>query len=183
MRIAVITKNDEFYELLLQHNLLEGDVSFLKYKNVSEYKNCENIVILGSDVSETLDNQTNVIHVGKDIVRPYKILELFALIKQKAASVEYKIYGYSFNYKSKTLHKDKIKIDLTEKESDIIRLLIEVSPNIIDKKQLLDEVFGYGDGIDTHTLETHIYRLRKKVNIDNDFIITEQGGYKIIVET
>jgi DNA-binding response OmpR family regulator len=183
VQIAVITKNDEFFELLLQHNFSRENVSFVKYNAVSEYKNSANIVILASDISETIDNTANVIHIGKDIIRPYKIAELFALIKQKAVNVEYKIDGYLFNYKAKTLNKDNIKIDLTEKEADIIRLLIEASPEIIEKKQLLEEVFGYGGDIDTHTLETHIYRLRKKVNINNDFILNEKGGYKIIIET
>ena len=72
---------------------------------------------------------------------------------------------------------------LTDKEFLMIKLLIEARPKVLKKSELLEKIWGYSENIKTRTLETHIYRLRKKLShiLDNDkLIIYENGGYKII---
>ncbi len=81
-----------------------------------------------------------------------------------------------------TSHLDS-RIYLTDKEFLMVKLLIEASPKVLKKSELLKKIWGYSDNIKTRTLETHIYRLRKKLSpiLDNDkLIIYENGGYKII---
>jgi DNA-binding response OmpR family regulator len=73
-------------------------------------------------------------------------------------------------------------IKLTEKEVAVIRYLYNNTDRIVDKTELLREVWGYHPDASTHTIETHIYRLRQKVERDNTsapFILTEDGGYKL----
>ena len=72
-------------------------------------------------------------------------------------------------------------LNLTEKESAIIKYLLKKTGTVTPKAELLEEVWGYGDQISTHTLETHIYRLRQKVNYvdDQPFIVTKENGYQL----
>ena len=68
------------------------------------------------------------------------------------------------------------EVRLTEKETDILMFLYSFANQTVSKKQLLDEVWGYKDGVTTHTLETHLYYLRKKLG-DDKIISTEKDGY------
>jgi hypothetical protein len=73
-------------------------------------------------------------------------------------------------------------IRLTEKERDILCFLWMNKPNHVDRQSLLENVWGYVDGIETHTLETHIYRLRQKIEKDPSkpsFLITDEHGYRL----
>lgn len=73
-------------------------------------------------------------------------------------------------------------IKLTEKEVAIIRYLYKAQNKIVSKNELLQEVWGYSPDVTTHTIETHIYRLRQKVEHDDlsaQLIVTEDGGYKL----
>ena len=77
---------------------------------------------------------------------------------------------------------DKKKVDLTEKEVDILKCLIGSGKEIVDKDKLLKQVWNYSSDITTHTLETHIYRLRQKLEIDSSMprlIISKGGGFTI----
>lgn len=82
-----------------------------------------------------------------------------------------------------TPHGDKA-VKLTEKERDILLLLNSRAPENVSKDVLLDQVWGYGAQIETHTLETHIYRLRQKIEKDSsnpDFLITSDKGYTLAI--
>jgi len=75
------------------------------------------------------------------------------------------------------------KIRLTEKEAAIIKYLYRAGQRVITRDVLLEEVWGYNSGVTTHTLETHVYRLRQKIERDpshSEILVTESGGYKLI---
>ena len=75
------------------------------------------------------------------------------------------------------------KVRLTEKETAILRYLYRAGQRPVSREVLLQEVWGYNSGVTTHTLETHIYRLRQKVERDAStpsILVTEGGGYKLI---
>ena len=72
---------------------------------------------------------------------------------------------------------------LTEKETAILRYLYRSGQNPVSREVLLQEVWGYNSGVTTHTLETHIYRLRQKIEKDPAnaaLLVTEAGGYKLV---
>ena len=75
------------------------------------------------------------------------------------------------------------KVRLTEKETAILRYLYRAGQRPVSREVLLQEVWGYNSGVTTHTLETHIYRLRQKVERDAcapAILVTEGGGYKLM---
>ncbi len=74
-------------------------------------------------------------------------------------------------------------IRLTEKERDILLLLLDAAPNAVDRQEMLDRVWGYASGVETHTLETHIYRLRQKIEprpAKPSLLVTDGEGYRLI---
>ena len=91
------------------------------------------------------------------------------------------ISKYIINLNSRTITKDSKQLKLTEKEIDIILFLNEnKKPQSIEKLQ--NEVWGYSPDLETHTVETHVYRLRKKIKnsfSDSEFILSCDDGYMI----
>ena len=83
----------------------------------------------------------------------------------------------------KRLGRPPIKVRLTEKETAILRYLYRAGQRPVSRETLLQEVWGYNSGVTTHTLETHIYRLRQKFEKDAAtpaILVTEAGGYKLV---
>jgi DNA-binding response OmpR family regulator len=75
------------------------------------------------------------------------------------------------------------KIRLTEKETAILKFLYRAGDKPVAREVLLDEVWGYNAAVATHTLETHIYRLRQKIERDPSnatILVTEPGGYRLV---
>ena len=75
------------------------------------------------------------------------------------------------------------KIRLTEKETAILKYLYRAEQRAVGRETLLGEVWGYNAGVTTHTLETHVYRLRQKIEKDPakaQILITDAGGYKLV---
>ena len=91
------------------------------------------------------------------------------------------IKEYKLDKNEKKLVKDKNNIALTEKEIQLLELLL-INKKPISKNKILKEVWKYSTSADTHTVETHIYRLRKKFKTefgDDDFILNEKDGYTL----
>jgi DNA-binding response OmpR family regulator len=124
------------------------------------------------------------------VVKPFRFAVLLARIRtqlrQHEASEDavFAIGPYSFRPASKLLLNPKgSKIRLTEKETAILRYLYRAGQRPVSREILLQEVWGYNSGVTTHTLETHIYRLRQKVERDAAnpaILVTETGGYKLM---
>jgi DNA-binding response OmpR family regulator len=91
---------------------------------------------------------------------------------------------YTFRPSSKLLlNPDGSKVRLTEKETSILRYLYRAGQRPVSRETLLQEVWAYNSGVTTHTLETHIYRLRQKIEKDATaptILVTEAGGYKLM---
>ena len=96
---------------------------------------------------------------------------------------EIEIGPYSFNYLMKRLiTKTGIEIRLTEMETKILNFLYKSNGKLLKRDTLLTEVWGYKSEVMTHTLETHIYRLRKKIGancIGQNLLVSEPGGYRL----
>jgi DNA-binding response OmpR family regulator len=75
------------------------------------------------------------------------------------------------------------KVRLTEKETSILKYLYRAGDKVVGREVLLHEVWGYNPAVTTHTLETHIYRLRQKIELDPahaKLLVTESGGYRLV---
>ena len=106
------------------------------------------------------------------------------LIDQKNNSLSeiIKFEKFSYSFQLNTIYTGDNSLYLTDKENEIFKALIDNKKVPLGKKELLSKVWNYGDGIDTHTLETHIYTLRKKIKKKLNFsnlISHEETGYFI----
>lgn len=138
-----------------------------------------------SDVILGLDSGAN-----DYVVKPFRFAVLLARIRSQlrqhehSEDAQYKVGPYLFKPSSKMLVRDdNKKIRLTEKETAIIKFLYRAGEQSVGRETLLTDVWGYNAGVSTHTLETHIYRLRQKIEKDPahaEILITEGGGYKLI---
>src|SRR5512139_139168 len=124
------------------------------------------------------------------VTKPFRFAVLLARIRaqlrQHEASEDavFAIGPYTFRPSSKILlNQTGTKVRLTEKETAILRYLYRAGQKAVPRETLLQEVWGYNSGVTTHTLETHIYRLRQKVEKDAaapSILVTEAGGYKLM---
>ena len=123
------------------------------------------------------------------ITKPFKFLVLLARIRAQLRQHEqsedaiFTLGPYTFKPSIKILvTADAKKIRLTEKETNILKFLYGAIEDVVPRDILLHEVWGYNAGVTTHTLETHIYRLRQKIEPDPSkasILITENGGYRL----
>jgi DNA-binding response OmpR family regulator len=151
------------------------------------YKNLIIMLITHSDASN-VDNNLSI-EANEYITKPFKYTQLLKSIKlhllqfERTADTEYNLGSYLFKPNSKILEANgNESIRLTEKENDILKFLYQNLETIVSRETLLHEVWGYNSKVTTHTLETHIYRLRQKIEIDPAnacFLITETGGYRL----
>lgn len=123
------------------------------------------------------------------IVKPFRFAVLLARVRvqlrQHEASEDavLKVGQYTFRPGAKLLVDAKgSRLKLTEKETAILRFLYRAEDQVVPRETLLAEVWGYNAAVTTHTLETHIYRLRQKIEEDPSnarILVTEPGGYKL----
>jgi DNA-binding response OmpR family regulator len=123
------------------------------------------------------------------LTKPFRFAVLLAHIRAQLRSHEasedavFRIGPYEFRPAAKLLVDDKgKKVRLTEKETNILKYLYRAGAKAIPREELLTEVWGYNAGVTTHTLETHVYRLRQKIEPDPGqarLLITEAGGYRL----
>ncbi|MGA1801886.1 response regulator transcription factor [Rhizobium sp. HT1-10] len=124
------------------------------------------------------------------VTKPFRFAVLLARIRaqlrqhEQSEDATFTVGRYLFKPSQKLLTtEDGQKIRLTEKEAAIIRYLYRAEQKVVTRDILLEEVWGYNSGVTTHTLETHVYRLRQKIERDPsnaEILVTENGGYKII---
>jgi len=123
------------------------------------------------------------------VTKPFRFGELLARIQsqlrqyEQSADAIFKIGIYQFKPGQKLLlDQQGTKIHLTEKEAAIIKYLYRAEGAVVSRETLLEEVWGYNSGVTTHTLETHVYRLRQKIEknpAQARLLITDSGGYRL----
>lgn len=125
------------------------------------------------------------------VTKPFKLgvllARLWAHIRQHERSDDavFTIGPYTFQPANKLLmhEEDQKKVRLTDKETAILKYLYRAGDKPVARDKLLDEVWGYNAAVTTHTLETHVYRLRQKIEADPSsakLLVTEAGGYKLV---
>jgi len=184
------------------YNILDEVKHLFKF-NVSSYKDSDSVEkeleinnqnILNSVI--IVKNENNILFKNEKINRnnilvindlPLKVEKIIEKINIKLIKQKYNsqsnlvIKDYFLDLNSRIISKNKIKLKLTEREIDII-LFLDHSKIPKTVEQFQNDVWGYSSGLETHTVETHIYRLRKKINDtfkDESFIMSTDKGYKI----
>ena len=168
-----------------QPSKLNGHNVFKKLRT-GGYKNPIIMLINRSDTSN-FDNNLSI-EADECITKPFKYPALLKSIELqlrqfgKTEDTKHNIGSYVFKPNSKVLESENNSIRLTEKENNILKFLYQNLETIVSREILLHEVWGYNSKVTTHTLETHIYRLRQKIEIDPAnacLLITETGGYRL----
>ena len=123
------------------------------------------------------------------VTKPFKFPVLLARVRAQLRQHEqsedaiFTLGPYTFKPSAKMLiTEDQKKIRLTEKETNILKFLYRSTEGVVPRDVLLHEVWGYNAGVTTHTLETHIYRLRQKIEPNPSkarLLVTEAGGYRL----
>ena len=123
------------------------------------------------------------------VTKPFRFAVLLARIRAHLRSHEqsedavFSIGPYEFRPAAKVLMDAKgKKVRLTEKETNILKYLYRAGAKPVSREELLTEVWGYNAGVTTHTLETHIYRLRQKIEPEPGqarLLLTDAGGYRL----
>jgi DNA-binding response OmpR family regulator len=129
------------------------------------------------------------------IAKPFRLSELMARLRAQLETnarfearisppAPIRIGPYEFSPHDKALRREdaNLRIKLTEKETAILAFLYRMGQRAVPRLELLTEVWGYNPSVTTHTLETHIYRLRRKMDADPakaSLLITEAGGYRL----
>ena len=124
------------------------------------------------------------------IIKPFRLGVLLARLRahirqhERSDDAVFTIGPYSFQPGAKLLLETETnkKVRLTDKEAAILKYLYRVGDKVVGRDVLLDEVWGYNAGVTTHTLETHVYRLRQKIEENPSIariLLTEPGGYRL----
>jgi len=150
-------------------------------------------VILLTGAAREEEDQVLGLDAGANdyVLKPFKFSVLLARIRAHLRSHEtsedavFRIGPYEFRPSMRVLiDPAQKKIRLTDKEANILKYLYRSGEKPVGREELLREVWGYNSGVTTHTLETHIYRLRQKIEPEAQspkLLITETGGYRLQV--
>jgi len=192
MQNVFILNFNSLYEILdeIKENL---SFTIIKIENEEDFKKkfdlnrLDYLVISKTDHKLLLNDNINAKNFSDFIDLPLSFKKLIELINIKLIKLKFTqqsnitIKDYELNLNSKFFSKDNLKLRLTEKEIEIILYLNDkkIKHNVED---LQKKIWGYAANMETHTVETHIYRLRKKISDlfkDEKFILSHKNGYFI----
>ena len=180
----IIYKYNSLYHILEELSLdLNFKIFFINNETLLEekIKNFDNYLIISNKKNLNLNNQIILDDIPININKLLEKINIEFLKLQFNSQSQVKINNYIIDLNAREMSLGSIRLKLTEKETNIIFYLLKVSkPVSVD--QLKENVWSYQSDIETHTVETHIYRLRKKISNtfnDNEFIISKKNGYQI----
>ena len=192
MQNVFILNYNSLYEILdeIKENL---SFTIIKIDNEDDFEKkfdlnrLDYLVISKTDHKLLLNNNITDKNFLDFIDLPLSFKKLLELINIKLIKLKFNqqskiiIKGYELNLNSKFFSKDNLKLKLTEKEIEIILYLNDkkIKHNVAD---LQKNIWGYAVNMETHTVETHVYRLRKKISDifkDEKFILSDKNGYFI----
>ena len=188
--ISQLNINDDLSKINLnQISILDED----SLKNFINKKiNLKNYIFIVGNKNQDIDEYLNENLINYEYFEPpVSFLKLLArcdnllteIHNSQSEIIKLKHLSYSFNLN--TIYTSKSSLYLTDKENEIFQCLIKNVGNTISRKQLLSKVWSYSENIDTHTLETHIYTLRKKIKKKlglTNLILHEDDGYRVNVQ-
>ncbi len=185
-KIANYTKLNDFEKFLNKNKVLNNILIISKFENknffIKKKIKLNNIFFLDNKNINIKDIENcNIIKYPLNIYSLIEKINIYLIKNEYNFQSDIKVKNYSINLNSKTISKEDNKLKLTEREIEIIIFLKDsIKPQTINDLQ--NKVWGYSTELETHTVETHIYRLRKKINDnfkDNNFLVSTNKGYFI----
>ena len=184
---CLFAQNARFAAVIMDAMLPDGDGHALCARLRANGLEMPVILMNGVDRTSSTDDTIT-------IAKPFRLSELMARLRTRldaraaepAPPAAIRIGPYEFSPADKALRHDTgaPRIRLTEKEAAILAFLHRMGARAVPRQELLAKVWGYNPAVTTHTLETHIYRLRRKIEADPAkacLLITEAGGYRLAV--
>ena len=182
-------KHNHFDLIILNPELLKGQVQ--NYLNLIGLTGVLAPIIFTGEVKGFPEVETQ--NIGRLLVciqRPFKIIKLLECIRRLMSKYDFSseviisLGNIQFFPGSKFIKMENgQKVNLTEKETNILKYLCQSKDQIVSREVLLNEVWGHTTSLSTHTLETYIYRLRQKISAKlngKKLIITKKGGYQLL---
>ena len=169
----ILEEIKENFEFKLEFYEKERELENLEYNNLSDY-----LVI----TKKKLSNLNKQIIIDKFPININDLIQILNINFLKSKFIEQSkidLGRYNLDLNSRILNQNEKELELTEKESSIL-IFLKQSKDPVKIDQLQEKVWGYNSELETHTVETHVYRLRKKINdkfYDNEFIISDKKGY------
>ena len=184
MQNLIIYKFTPLYHILEELSLdLNFNIIFANNENSlnDQIKKLNNYLIISNEKNLDISNQFVLDDLPINIFKLVEKINIKFLKQQFNSQSEVKINNYTIDLNSREFFINDTKLKLTEKEINTITYLSKSNkPVTIDELQ--EKVWSYQSNIETHTVETHIYRLRKKISEafnDNEFIVSKKNGYQI----
>jgi len=169
----ILEEIKENFEFKLGFYEKERELENLENDNLSDY-----LVITKKKIS----NLKKQIIIDKSPININDLIQTLNINFLKSKFIEQSkidLGRYNLDLNSRILNQNEKELELTEKESSIL-IFLKQSKDPVKIDELQEKVWGYNSEIETHTVETHVYRLRKKINdkfYDNEFIISDKKGY------
>ncbi len=185
-----ITKSDHFDAILLDVGL--PDMDGREVCRLLRRNGVKSPVIMLTAAESDADTILGLDAGANDYVtKPFRLGVLLARLRaqlrqhEQSEDAVFTIGPYTFRPSAKVLihGETQRKVRLTEKETSILKYLYRNGSKVVGRDVLLNEVWGYNAGVTTHTLETHVYRLRQKIEADPsnaEILVTEPGGYRLV---
>ena len=188
--ISQLNINNDLSKINLNQIIILDEDSLKNFINKKIILN--NYIFIVGNKNQDIDEYLNENLINYEYFEPpVSFLKLLArcdnllteIHNSQSEIIKLKHLSYSFNLN--TIYTSNSSLYLTDKENEIFQFLIKNVGNTISRKQLLSKVWSYSENIDTHTLETHIYTLRKKIKKKlglTSLILHEDDGYRVNIQ-
>ena len=180
-------QNLVIYDFKILYEILREINNYINFKLISVDKvsdlnlKDQNDYLLISNKIKNVENQLTLNTFPIDIIKLIESINVKFLKKKYSQQSDIDIGDYKLNLNSRKIFNEKKSLNLTEREANIV-VYLNNSKKPVKISKLQTEVWGHNSKLETHTVETHIYRLRKKINDifeDNNFIKSSKSGYVI----
>ena len=181
-------QNLVIYDFKILYEILREINNYINFKLISvdkvsdlNLKDQNDYLLISNKKIKNVENQITLNNFPIDIIKLVESINVKFLKKKYSQQSDIDIGDYKLNLNSRKIFNGTMSLNLTEREANII-IYLNNSKKPVKISKLQTEVWGHNSKLETHTVETHIYRLRKKINDifeDNNFIKSSKSGYVI----
>ena len=181
-------QNLVIYDFKILYEILREINNYINFKLISvdkvsdlNLKDQNDYLLISNKKIKNVENQITLNNFPIDIIKLIESINVKFLKKKYSQQSDIDIGDYKLNLNSRKIFNGTKSLNLTEREANIV-IYLNNSKTPVKMSKLQTEVWGHNSKLETHTVETHIYRLRKKINDifeDNNFIKSSKSGYVI----